>query len=259
MKYTLGTANGDAGEFFAAYKVAKQLGWPCRTFFDIDIGVDAQVEILSEDRESTGRFVALQVKATSTEETNCRYISSRQLKYWRSLEIPVFVVLVDLQTEKMYLHLIDASREYEETSKGRRKIPFDLTADLFTSASGAVMAEASERLAMSHIDGYLVPVNKAIEGILQSVRNVRDQHPDPQTLIEDMNSRVELDRLLDQADAASRLSKVGADLINQCRRALSEALHDLQEVMTCMEHDYADMGDISTFLRETYVPRTSYD
>ena len=44
MKYPLGTANGDAGEFFAAYKIAKELGWPCR-LFDIDIGIDAQVSV----------------------------------------------------------------------------------------------------------------------------------------------------------------------------------------------------------------------
>ena len=52
MKYLLQTANGDAGEFFFAYKIASALGWPCR-LFDIDIDIDAQVEILNEDRTST--------------------------------------------------------------------------------------------------------------------------------------------------------------------------------------------------------------
>ncbi|WP_416053848.1 hypothetical protein [Duganella violaceipulchra] len=34
-----------------------------------------------DDETSTGRFVAFQVKATSVEEQNCRYVSTRQLAY----------------------------------------------------------------------------------------------------------------------------------------------------------------------------------
>lgn len=258
MKYPIGTANGDAGEFFAAYKIAKVLGWPCR-LFDIDIGIDAQVEILTDARESTGRFVALQVKATSNEEADCRYVSPRQLQYWRSLEIPVFVALVDLQNEQMFLHLVEATREYEQTKKGKCKIPFDLKAGLFSSASAAILAAASERLAMSHIDGYLGPVETAIKRILRSVQNVQEGNPDPDILIEHMESRIELFGRLDQADAASTLSKVGNGVINKCRDALSWALYDLQKAMAPMENDYADKGDISSFLREKYMPRPEVD
>lgn len=258
MKYPLGTANGDAGEFFAAYKVAKELGWPCR-LFDIDIGIDAQVEILTDARESTGRFVALQVKATSAAEVDCRYVSEQQLNYWRSLEIPVFVVLVDLQKEKMFLHLIEATREYEATKKGQRKIPFDLVSDRFSAASAAILTQASERLAMLHIDDYVEPVKKAIQRILVNVQNIHEDCPEPYELIDNMECRHELFSLLDQADAASAVSKVGDDVIANCRRELSWALSDLQEVMSCMEVDYADKGDISGFLREEYLPRPEAD
>lgn len=258
MKYPLGTANGDAGEFFAAYKIAKELGWPCR-LFDIDIGIDAQVEILTDTRESTGRFVALQVKATSVEEVNCRYVSQQQLQYWRSLEIPVFVVLVDLQNEQMFLHLVETTRDYEKTAKGKYKIPFDLNVDLFGPASAAILAEASERLVMSHIKEYLEPVEVAIEGILNSVQWVREDNPDPNALIDHMKSRLELLGLLDQADAASAVGKVGKAVITKCRDELSWALYDLQEVMAPMEYDYAHKGDISGFLREDYMSRPEVD
>lgn len=258
MKYPLGTANGDAGEFFAAYKVAKELGWPCR-LFDIDIGIDAQVEILTDARESTGRFVALQIKATSAKEVDCRYVGARQLKYWRSLDIPVFVVLVDLQKEQMFLHLVEATREYEKTPKGTYKIPFDLAADLFTPASAVIMAEASARVAMSHISQYLERVEEAIEQILLSVQDVEHGNPDPYALIEHMESRFELWGLLDQADAASALSKVGKDVIIKCRDHLSWALYDLQGAMTPMEYDYSDSGDIAGFLREDYSSRPEDD
>lgn len=254
MKYPLGTSNGDAGEFFAAYKIAKELGWPCR-LFDIDIGIDAQVEILTDTRESTGRFVALQVKATSAEEVNCRYVSQQQLQYWCSLEIPVFVVLVDLRNEQMFLHLVEATRDYEKTPKGKYKIPFDLNVDLFRPASAAILAKASERLVMSHIKEYLEPVEEAIERILHSVQCVREENPDPYALIDHMESRLELLGLLGQADAASVVGKVGKDAITKCRDELSWAICDLQEVMAPMEYDYADKGDISGFLREDYMSR----
>lgn len=258
MKYPLGTANGDAGEFFAAYKVAKELSWPCR-LFDIDIGIDAQVEILTDAGESTGRFVALQVKTTSADEVNCRYVSPRQLQYWRSLEIPVFVVLVDLQKEQMFLHLVEATQEYKKTKKGKCKIPFDLKADLFSPASKAILAAASERLAMSHINPYLEPVEKAIRRILRSVNDVREDRPDADMLIESMESRKDLFGLLDQANAASALSKVGNGVITKCRNSLFWALHDLQEVMTLMGSDYADKADIRSFLQESYMSRPGAD
>jgi hypothetical protein len=258
MKYPPGTANGDAGEFFAAYKIAKELGWPCR-LFDIDIGIDAQVEILTAAGESTGRFVALQVKATSAEEVNCRYVSLQQLRYWQSLEIPVFVVLVDLQREQMFLHLVEATGDYKKTAKGRYKIPFDLNADMFSPASAAIFAEASERLVMLHINEYLEPVEVAIEGILHSVKCVREDNPNPFDLIEHMERRVELLGLLNQANAASAVGKVGKDAITKCRDELSWAMSDLQEVMEPMEFDYADKGDISGFLQEDYMSRPELD
>ena len=258
MKYPTKAAHGHAGEFFAAYKIAKVLGWPCR-LFDIDIGIDAQVEILTDDFESTGRFVALQVKATSDEEKNCCYVTPRQLEYWCSLEIPVFVALVDLQEEKMFLHLVEATQEYEKTPKGKCKISFNLQADLFSPASAAILTEASERLTMSHIHVYLQPVEEAIKSILQSVQNVRDGWPDRYALIDEMEGRNELFGKLDQADAASAISRVGEIVITKCRNELSWALFDLQIEMDGMTLDYGEKADIKGFLQESYLSRPDTD
>ncbi|MGX8882976.1 DUF4365 domain-containing protein [Methylovorus sp. SPW-M1] len=251
MKYPISTAIGDAGEFFAAYKIARELGWPCR-LFDIDIGIDAQVEILTDERESTGRFVALQVKATSAEEMDCRYVSKKQLKYWLSLEIPVFLVLVNLQNEQMFLHLIEASRDYEVTKGGKHKITFDLASELFTKESASVLTQASERLAMLHIEEYLREVNVGITQILQEIKNFEDDSPDAFELINVMESRHNLFNLLNQAEAAAAVTKVGFNVIGNCKNELLYALHDLQSVMDGMEADWSDMADISGFLREPY-------
>ncbi|WP_426075052.1 DUF4365 domain-containing protein [Janthinobacterium sp. DSP2-3-3] len=258
MKYPVRTANGDAGEFFAAYKVTKELGWPCR-LFDIDIGIDAQIEILTDDRDSTGRFVALQVKATSEEEKNCCYVSERQLNYWVSLEIPVFVALVNLEKERMYLHLVEPGQEYEKTREGRCKIPFNLRADLFSKASAARIVDASERLAMSHINVYLNPVEEAIDWIRQCIQERWNDNPDPRALIFHMESRIELLAFLAQANAASAVSNVGKEVITNLGNELSWALSDLQEAMNAMEVDYANEADISGFLREQYDSRPEDD
>ena len=85
-------AVGDAGEFFFAYRVSSELRWPCR-LIDIDIGIDAQIEILDSDLRSTGKFVAVQVKATEVGRRIWR-VSRRHIKYWNSISVPVFVALV---------------------------------------------------------------------------------------------------------------------------------------------------------------------
>lgn len=254
MKYPLTTANGDAGEFFAAYKIAKELGWPCR-LFDIDIGIDAQVEILTDTRESTGRHVALQIKATSDKKVNCRYVTSRQLKYWKSLEIPVFVVLVDLQNEVMFLHLVNPQCEYEKTSNGTYKILFNLKKDRFTSASASIFIEASERIAMVHINNYLNPIKEATDEILEAVKQNQKGNGNPHDLIEYMESRANLFELIGKAKAASAVSKVGEAVISKCQDKLYSVLSDLQEEMDFMKDNWIDVADIRSFLGEKYASR----
>jgi hypothetical protein len=255
MEYAIGTANGDAGEFFVAYKIAKELGWPCR-LFDIDIGIDAQIEILTTDRMSSGRFVALQVKSTSVKETDARYVSGRKLTYWRSLEIPVFVVLVDLRSEQIYLHLIEADHEYEQTRTGRYIVRFDLEADRFTPEGAAKrFAEASERRVMNHIKEWLHEVDEAVDEMFSDMDDLSRGNPNPDALIEDMNRRNELLALLDQADAAASLGNVGVAAVAERREKLLWALNDLQEAMYPMRVDYADKADIAGFLEEEYPTR----
>lgn len=253
MKYPLRTATGDAGEFFVAYKIARDLGWPCR-LFDIDIGIDAQVELLTDDGASTGRFVALQIKATSKEEVNCRYVSARQLKYWRSLELPVFLVLVDLKKEELFLHLIKSKKKhYTRTKAGDYKITFDLANDAFGSPSKvkAILKAASKRRGMKPIKKYLDEVSAATDKLFEDIQG-SDECPDPFALIADMEQRNELMALVEKADVASRVSRVGGDKVAICRNNLREALSRLQEAMRHMAVDYADKADIASFLKEDY-------
>jgi hypothetical protein len=94
-KYTKDMAQGDWGEYYFAYKVIKTFGWPCR-ILDIDIGIDAQIEILDKEFNTTGRFIGVQVKTTKKLS-----IKDKHIAYWRSCEFPVIIVHVDPKSKEM--------------------------------------------------------------------------------------------------------------------------------------------------------------
>jgi hypothetical protein len=252
MKYTLRIAHGDAGEFFFAYKIASVLNWPCR-LFDIDIGIDAQVEIVDEDDEtSTGRFVAFQVKATSAGEQTCRYVSKRQLAYWRALDLPVFVVLVDLLVEKMYLHQVLSNNNYPPaTKKGFVRIEFDLANDVFTKDSGTVIAAASEKMALSHVRRHLGVVEEGIQEIREAIADA-EENPDPLGLIELMEGRIALRKELAQAGALVHALRTGKKEWKTVADDLNEALDELSGYMQDwnMQRDWDDHGNIMRFIEE---------
>jgi hypothetical protein len=203
MKYPIETANGDAGEFLFAYRIATVLKWPCR-LFDIDIGIDAQVEIIGDGGVSTGRFVAFQIKATSAEDRDCCYVSKAQLAYWKELELPVFVVLVDLAKEALFLHCVVNDRDYPLTPKGRVRIDFDLATDLFTANSGSLIAAAAEQSALTHVRTHLRVANRGAERIRRAIE-LMETAPDARVLIECMEERAALLAELSQASALGKV------------------------------------------------------
>ncbi|PND30181.1 hypothetical protein C1I89_29885 [Achromobacter pulmonis] len=250
MKYPEKAANGDAGEFFFAYKVASVLKWPCR-LLDIDIGIDAQVEILNEDGTSTGRFVAFQVKATSVEEQSCRYVSERQLAYWRELDLPVFVVLVDLSKEWMYLHHVRLDKAYPPTKKGSVRIDFDLAKDRFDKKSAKRITAAANEAALAHIEKYLSEVREGIQSIRGEIART-EAYGNPRELIETMQERTSLREKLAQAQALAGALRIGSDRCKGAEQELDEALQSLRDHMVeCnMHRDWDDDGEITRFVAE---------
>jgi hypothetical protein len=251
MKYPVKAASGDAGEFFFAYKIASVLKWPCR-LIDIDIGIDAQVEIINSDRTSTGRFVAFQIKATSAEEQKCRYVSERQLAYWCDLDLPVFVVLVDLSKDAMYLHRVSTDRKYPRTTeKGSVRIDFDIANDRFTAKSGVEIAAAAEEAALSHIRKHLNAVQDGVDEIRRAIASM-DDFPDPYRLIEVMDERTVLNEELAQASALVNALRAGEDEFAATSAQLEEALQELRDYMEGwnMHRDWDDDGQITKFIEE---------
>jgi hypothetical protein len=223
MKYPERTAHGDAGEFFFAYKIASVLKWPCR-LFDIDIGIDAQVEILDEERVSTGKFVAFQIKTTNAEYPGAySYVDELHLAYWQAHGLPVFAVLVDLPKQAMYLHHISKSKQYSTTNKGLIRIEFDTINGRFQESSRAVIQTAADEVALTGIRVYLDPVREEIVTVREAIRKAQ-LIPEPDRLIEIMMRRAESRDNLARAEALARNLRTGQGECSDVRTRFEDAL-----------------------------------
>lgn len=250
MQYSEKSANGDAGEFYFAYQIASVLKWPCR-LLDIDIGIDAQVEILRKDQSGTGQFVAFQIKAISKEEKSCRYVSQRQLDYWRELSLPVFVVLVDLSSTRMYLHQVLLDKDYPLTPKGAVRIDFDLDNDLFTATSGERLAAAASEAGLAHIKTHLNEVKRGLNRIRHEIARTKS-YGNPRDLIACMEKRYALRESMSQAEAVSDALGVGEELCNEASQELADTLQNLRNHMRdcSMLEDWDSDGEIAKFIAE---------
>lgn len=129
MQYSLTNINGDAGEHLVAARIIKLFKFPCR-LIGIDIGIDAEIEIIDNDYKSTGKFVRCQIKTTSSDRFYL-YIKEEHIIYWNKMSMPVVVFLVHLETEKIYWHCVDEIEKYEKVESGY-KVTFDEGAILVT-------------------------------------------------------------------------------------------------------------------------------
>jgi len=97
MIFPKNSAMGKAGENYFAYWILKNFGWPCR-LFDIDIGIDAQIEVLNEDNRPTGNCLPVQIKSTNGNKLKLQ-VDTGHLITWSGMNEPVLLVLVDLKTD----------------------------------------------------------------------------------------------------------------------------------------------------------------
>ncbi|MDO6707962.1 DUF4365 domain-containing protein [Photobacterium sp. 1_MG-2023] len=100
MEYTRKNRVGDAGEYYFAYHVTQELRWPCR-LLDVDLGIDAQIEVLDEQQRVTGKFVLAQVKTTSNGARSVS-IKKKHFEYWGAIKEPVILVFVDLDSQDVF-------------------------------------------------------------------------------------------------------------------------------------------------------------
>ncbi|WP_411060582.1 DUF4365 domain-containing protein [Vibrio chagasii] len=100
MEYTRKNRVGDAGEYCFAYHVTQELRWPCR-LLDVDLGIDAQIEVLGEQQKVTGKFLLAQVKTTSN-GARAVSIKKKHFEYWGTIKEPVILVLIDIDSQDVF-------------------------------------------------------------------------------------------------------------------------------------------------------------
>jgi hypothetical protein len=124
MKYNLSNIIGDAGEHLFASRIIKLFGFPCR-LINIDIGLDAEIEIIDDNYKSTGEFLKCQVKTTKSDKFYL-YVEEKHIEYWNKINIPVIIFLVHIDTEKIYWHCVDSIDKYKK-GKSEYVITFEKT------------------------------------------------------------------------------------------------------------------------------------
>ena len=126
MEYSERLSSGDIGEHLVAFKFLKLFRWPCR-LYGIDIGVDAEVEMLDDENLSQGDILKVQVKHSdrfSAGDTFSVTTDERHLRYWTRFCVPLIFCAAESDTMKVYWRQITDLDDYG-TSGESKKVTFD--------------------------------------------------------------------------------------------------------------------------------------
>ncbi|AVA42026.1 hypothetical protein C3Z14_08785 [Proteus mirabilis] len=132
MTYLEKVAHGNAGEFYFAYWISNKFVWPCR-ILDIDMGLDAQVEIYDDKNNSTGMFIGIQVKTTAKtlDESPSISVPLKNIVYWESISDPIILIRVCLnngkKTPSLYWQHLNKKKLKNNIKKGNESISFKFT------------------------------------------------------------------------------------------------------------------------------------
>lgn len=143
--YTRENQIGDQGELLVARLFIKHFNWICR-LQDVDMGIDAEYEVVGKACNATGKVAKIQVKATSkafTKGANDFYIEQHHLHYWQTFSLPVVFCYVSLVTDEVLWLCIEPDSPYRTRGSGHKftlNYPDDL---LRLGSKGALLAIAN--------------------------------------------------------------------------------------------------------------------
>ncbi|WP_235365978.1 DUF4365 domain-containing protein [Proteus terrae] len=132
MTYQEKVAHGNAGEFYFAYWISNKFVWPCR-ILDIDMGLDAQVEIYDNKNNSTGMFIGIQVKTTAKtlDESPSISVPLKNIVYWESISDPIILIRICLnnggEIPSLYWQHLNKEKLKSYIQKGNESISFRFT------------------------------------------------------------------------------------------------------------------------------------
>lgn len=100
--------SGDSGVTQSQAVVEGELRWAFRRQNTVDFGIDAHIEVISQDRRPTGKLVGVQIKSgpsyfrKRTEDGIIYRPSRHHVDYWLHHSLPVLIFLVDLDAGSVY-------------------------------------------------------------------------------------------------------------------------------------------------------------
>lgn len=117
---------GFAGEALVRMIVTQELKWIFRDTTSVDYGIDAYLEGRLEGGRPSGVLIGAQIKSGSKPFRNrCEdgwlvELKEKNLRYWKSLYIPVILIIVDLDAKVCYWqHVLD---DFVDTSGGTPRL-----------------------------------------------------------------------------------------------------------------------------------------
>lgn len=167
MEYTKKNRIGDAGEYYFAYYVTQELRWPCR-LLDVDLGIDAQIEVLDEQQQVTGKFVLAQVKTTSNGVRSVS-IKKKHFEYWGSIKEPVILVFIDIDSQDVFY-------------KAMTKSYIDLALNRLTGDSLSIKFTSSDIL-----DSSCNPALRKLS-LLEPINLYKKQHKEIEILLDTLTN-----------------------------------------------------------------------
>lgn len=190
MQYAKNSANGDAGEYFAAYTLTKSLGWPCR-LYGVDLGVDAELEILDAQGLSTGDIIKVQIKTFDSAGADpAVYVDDRHIDYWKRFCLPVIICCVELSAERVFWKQITATEAFRSGGTSR-KVTFNRHQD--------VVAPAMKGTLQSLVHP---PESKQVELLFNELKTRFGKLPDSDTYFSNFDQLAECDELCRSVEEA---------------------------------------------------------
>ncbi len=167
-KYTRTAINGDAGEYFLAYKITSMFGFATR-LLDVDLGVDAEIEVIDVN-VSTTHIIKAQIKSSDNISGNKHTVSVKQenVEYWKEINLPVVVFLVDLKTEKIYWQHIKSEANYT-TSGVSNKVEFDLQSMELTVADRSSFEELAIPQEKQVLESLRTEINLLLDALPEPI------------------------------------------------------------------------------------------
>ncbi|WP_186044319.1 DUF4365 domain-containing protein [Burkholderia gladioli] len=248
-KYASHQATGDAGDTLFASRIASVLQWPCRKM-EQDIGIDRQVEIMNADGTSTGRFAAFQIKSTSQPGRLHAYVSHKDIVYWQSLAFPVFIVLVNVAEDNIFLQQFPIRNHDPLSRDGKIRIDFDPVKHCFSATSGKKIAAAATQAALTHIREHLDPIREGIREIRKAIASLENS-PNGEDFVDLIIRHNDWKVNLAQARRLSQVLKTGTRECTTVARQLGEALSDLHDAFEPSYHDWNDDGRLTQFFEHS--------